>query len=94
MAHKKELREQVVEDMVESLKEKAEIEGVSIEDIRELFEEKRINELDELFRDGGEARCDHFTDIGMEYALEFGEIESEGFDNAFYEVVEKAMEEF
>jgi hypothetical protein len=42
-----------------------------------------VNNLDELFQDGGEARCEHFTDLAWGYALQFGEIDDYKNDNGF-----------
>lgn len=47
--------------------------------------------LDDLFNDGGEVRCINFTDLAIEYALQFGEIESTPFNNAQWSCIESAI---
>lgn len=48
-------------------------------------------ELDDRFGDGGEARCEHFADIGWEYAGQFGVIGSDAFEDAQSEVLSEAL---
>lgn len=86
--------DQVAKEMNESLKEQARQHDVDIEDIRELFEDHKVNNLDELFNDGGDVRCEHFTDLAMEYAFQFGELESDPFMKAQWKAIELAMDTF
>jgi len=64
-----------VSDMVSALEDYAEALGVSLPNAIP----DDVNELDELFQDGGEGRCEHFTDLTWEYASQFGTMED--YDN-------------
>jgi hypothetical protein len=86
--------EETVEEMIISLKYEALDNDVKEEDIRILFADKDINSLDDLFLDGGEIRCEHFSDLAWDYAFQFGTLESEGFSNAHWEALELAMKRF
>lgn len=83
-----------VNEMIDSLKEQAKQHDVSEADIRTLFKDKRINDLDDLFNDGGEVRCEYFGDLAFEYALQFGTFESKGFEEARWKAIELAMKKF
>ena len=70
-------------EMVRSLEQEAEEQNVSLVGLNR----KNFNTfLDDAFNDGGEVRCIKFTDIPIDYALRFGEIESPRFDDARWEV--------
>jgi hypothetical protein len=70
---------QVVENMIESIENYAEKKGISLENnIPE-----NVNDFDELFKDGGEGRCEYFTDLSWDYALPFGELEDYENPNGF-----------
>ena len=47
--------------------------------------------LDDLFADGGEVRCEQFTDLSIEYGLQFGKLESSPFSIATHKCIEKAI---
>jgi hypothetical protein len=47
--------------------------------------------LDTVFHDGGETRCEKFTDLGHEYSLQFGDIDSRTFDVRQGEAIEAAF---
>lgn len=82
---------ETVQDMIKSLKEKAKERGVSLIGM----DEKNFNTfLDELFLDGGEARCIDFIDHADEYALQFGEMESPKFEEARWRVIARALKHF
>lgn len=49
--------------------------------------------LDDTFNDGGEVRCERFCDLAWPYALQFGNIDSEGFDDARAKCHDAAIEE-
>lgn len=81
-------KKEVVKSMVESLTYQAEyhnksLEGLTIENFN-IF-------LDDLFNDGGEIRCEKFGDLAMEYALQFGELESTPFTNKQWDCIEAAI---
>ena len=84
----------VVDEMVESLREAAEREGVDVEDIRDLFSRRDVNGLDDLFNDGGEVRCEHFADLAWDYAGDFGDMDSSEFSDAQGSAIEEAMRQF
>lgn len=86
--------DEIVEQMIKSLKEKAEQHDVNIEDIRKLFEDHKVNGLDDIFDDGGVVRCEYFTDFALDYSLQFGEIDTDPFWKAQWEAIRKAMDEF
>ena len=52
-----------------------------------------LHDLDKLFGDGGEARCEHFCDVAWEYALQFGEFAGTEFENAQSRCVSRAWKE-
>lgn len=80
--------ERTVDKMVQSLIDEAEYAGVDLSDVD-------INNfnylLDELFNDGGEVRCKKFTDIAIEYALGFGELETWPFMDAQWKCIDEAI---
>lgn len=49
--------------------------------------------LDDLFKDGGEVRCEKFADLAFDYSLQFGELETTLFDRAQWECIVDAIEE-
>ena len=49
--------------------------------------------LDDLFEDGGEARCERFCDLAWPYSLQFGKLESTEFEAAQWSCIEAAIEE-
>lgn len=59
---------QSVNDMVNGLNAYAEKLNVSL--VNRIPED--VNKLDDVFNDGGEGRCEHFTDLSLAYALQFG----------------------
>lgn len=63
----------VINDMVKSLMFHAKYYDKSLDGITE---ENYSDFLDDLFDDGGEIRCEYFTDLAIEYSLQFGELES------------------
>ena len=50
--------------------------------------------LDDLFEDGGEIRCIDFIDHADPYALQFGDFESDQYEEKRWEVIERALEYF
>ena len=87
-------KEKVAKNMNQSLMEQANLHNVSIASIQSLFQNEDLNGLDELFGDGGEVRCVHYTDLAMDYGFQFGKIESERFEKARWECFELAMRTF
>ncbi len=82
-------KEQAAEKMVEALRAEAARQEVDLSTVTA----KNFNsELDKLFGDGGQARCEHFADHGWEYSLQFGKFGSNRFQNAQAEAVEAALE--
>jgi len=47
--------------------------------------------LDNLFKDGGEIRCENFADLAWDYSLQFGELGSDNFDNAQWRCIRSAI---
>ncbi len=90
-SYNEELLNDVAEKMCKSLIEHALVKGVDLDGI----DWNTLNHLDGRFGDGGEARCERFTDLGWEFASEYGTFE-EGPDDewewAQEEVITKALE--
>jgi len=78
----------VARKMVDSLYSEAEDQGV---DLHGLTINNFNTFLDDAFNDGGETRCEHFTDIGWEYSSQFGPLESRGFEEAQWKVLAEAF---
>lgn len=80
---------ETVEAMADSLIETARDRGV---DLSDLTYQNFNTLLDDRFDDGGEARCEQFTDLGWDYAFQFGQMDSDGFDNAHHKCIEAAIQ--
>lgn len=84
-------KSQAVSDMIRNLEEYAKSVGVSLKGNIPAD----VNKLDDLFGDGGEGRCVHFTDWAFEYAGQFGMIGDWRNDNGFeahkWTCIESAM---
>jgi hypothetical protein len=78
-----------IQEMVESLEYQAEKSNVSL---KGLTIDNFNSFLDDLFNDGGFIRCEKFGDLAMEYALQFGEFESDRFTNKQWDCIEKAID--
>ena len=99
------VRESVKEMFFEGQKKKA--ISVMVSNIENKFEEEELelkecdfssvsaflNSLDDVLLDGGIFRCEGFIDIAIPYALNFGRIESEKFEEAQWECIEEAYRE-
>ena len=72
-------KKNAVDDMIYGLEEYAYNENVLLKN--NIPDD--VNNFDDLFKDGGEGRCEHFTDLGWTYALQFGEIEDYDKENGF-----------
>lgn len=73
-------KEKTVKRMVESLLYQAKemsLQGLSLDGWQDF--------LDDKFCDEGQIRCEQFSDLSMEYGLQFGEFESEEFLNACWD---------
>ncbi len=70
-----------VNGMIDALESYAEKLGISLEN--SIPED--VNDFDELFKDGGEGRCEYFTDNSLCYALQFGELEDYGVKGGCHE---------
>lgn len=79
-----------IDEMVESLMYEAERNSVSL---RGMTIDNFNTFLDTAFADGGETRCERFTDLAWEYSLRFGPLESRGFENAQWECIKGAISE-
>lgn len=67
-------KKDAVRDMIAGLEEYAKKRGVSLEG--QIPDD--VNRLDDVFNDGGVGRCEHFTDLALEYAIQFGTLEDYG----------------
>ena len=76
-------------EMAMSLSHKAQEKGVSLDG---LTIDNFNCYLDDAFDDGGEVRCEYFTDLADPYALLFGPLESIEYDAARWECIEAAIE--
>lgn len=57
-----------VSDMVYTLNEYA--EKLNVDLTNQIPED--VNDLDNIFNDGGEGRCEYFTDLAIPYGMQFG----------------------
>ena len=91
-------KEQIIKQMIKSLKKYAEEKGVSIESVRECFKSldtDGLNSLDDLFQDNGEGRFDYFSSFSLDYAREFTDDNtSDLYDEKRWEVELEAMQRF
>jgi hypothetical protein len=78
-------QKETVDKMVQTLLDRANAKGITLPPVND------VNELDDIFNDGGEARCEHFADIAWDYALQFGKFESDKFDAAQWSCIENAI---
>jgi hypothetical protein len=76
------------ERMVDSLIEAAEQAGV---DLSGITEQNFNAELDSRFNDGGEARCERFTDLAWEYSAQHGPLDSAEWDRAQWDAIKAAL---
>ena len=94
MSRTKRIEQQtVVLKMVESLLEAARREDVDMNALAKINTTNFNVLLDDLFNDGGETRCERFCDLGWEYSLQFGHLESAGCEAAQWSCVEAAINE-
>lgn len=84
---------EVVDHMVTALKAEAKRAGINEGDVRKALKED-INYLDDVFGDGGVARVEHFVDLGMDFASEYGSIDSSLFDDVLWDLIEEAIKQF
>lgn len=83
----------VVDRMVIALNAEAKRAGVDEGDVRKALKED-INYLDDVFDDVGVARVEHFVDLGMDFASEYGSIDSSLFDDVLWDLIEEAIDRF
>lgn len=81
-------KQETVNQMVDSLMNQADLHSVSL---KGMTIENFNSFLDDLFSDGGEVRCEKFADLAMEYAFQFGEIESAPFMEKQWSCIESAI---
>lgn len=75
----------IADRMVRNLIDHAKWEEVDITKITD------IHELDDVFRDGGEVRCEQFADIAWEYSNQFGKFGTTAWENAQATAVSAAL---
>lgn len=80
--------------MIFNLENKLNDEGLSLTKLDYRDTGYFLESLDDIFLDGGIFRCENFTDIAIPYALNFGELESNSFEEAIHECVQKVMDYF
>jgi hypothetical protein len=82
---------QAVKDMINGIESYAEKKGISLEN--NIPDD--VNDFDDLFKDGGEERCEAFTDLSWDYALQFGVLEDydnpHGFEDHVWKCINRAM---
>lgn len=76
---------ETVNKMVQSLLDHANQKGIALPPVTD------VNSLDNVFDDGGKARCDFFTIHADFYAVQFGDIASPKFNAAFERVLATAL---
>lgn len=88
----KNLKENVVNKMVLSLKEKAYNDDIDLKVLDYTDASAMLNSIDDEFLDGGETRCENFTDVAWEYSQTKGELGDSNFQNAQWECIELAYQ--
>jgi hypothetical protein len=87
-------KKETVNKMIESLKEKAQENNVDLSQLNYNGSISTIvNSIDNLFKDGGEIRCENFCDIAWEYASQFGEFAGDKFEEKRWECTESAIKQ-
>lgn len=74
--------------MAESLMNEAKEKNV---DLSGLTIDNFSSYLDEQFNDGGEVRCEKFTDLAWEYSINHAEFASDKFDSINWECTKSAI---
>lgn len=80
----------VVRNMVSSLETEFNKKKIILSSLNFNSESEMLNSMDELLLDGGEFRCERFTNLTHEFAFNFGDIESEEFEDAKWKCIELA----
>jgi hypothetical protein len=80
--------DQIVRRMVDSITDEAN----HCDPVVSLKGLKNVNDLDDLFNDrSGQIRCEKFCDVAWEYSLQFGSLESRGFEDAQQRAISAAL---
>lgn len=80
----------IVEKMIGSLIDAARYHNVDLKSLNYNSCGEMLNSIDDLFKDGGEVRCEQFSDISWDYAFQFGELESDAFEDKRWKCIEAA----
>lgn len=80
----------VVKNMVNSVESEFEKRNILLSDLNFNSASDMLNSMDELLLDGGEFRCERFADLTHNFAFNFGEMESEGFEDVKWRCIELA----
>jgi len=87
-------KHETVQNMVDSLIEKAEEIGVDLSELDYSGSYgKTVNSIDDLMDQTGEIRCENFCDLAWEYAGQFGEFAGDKFEGKRWECTEAAVKE-
>lgn len=85
-------KRETVENMVNSLVEKAEDLGANLAGLDYSGSSSNtINSIDDLMDESGEIRCESFCDLAWEYAGQFGEFAGDKFEEKRWECMESAV---
>jgi hypothetical protein len=86
-------KKETIQIMLNAIVEEAERQNVNLSELD--FDKENyqiVDALDDLFGDGGEARCEHFCDLAWKYALQFGEFADDKFEEKIWECIESAID--
>lgn len=88
---KKQLIE-VVKNMINSLESECDKKDLLLSELNFDSASSMLSSMDDILLDGGEFRCERFTDLTHEFAFNFGEMESEEFEEAKWKCIELAYD--
>ena len=80
----------VVKNMINSLESEFKKRNILLSDLDFNSASDMLNSIDDLLLDGGEFRCERFADLTHEFAFNFGEMESEEFEDIKWKCIELA----
>ena len=81
---------ETVKSMVNSLESEFKKRNILLSDLDFDSASDMLNSIDDLLLDGGEFRCERFADLTHNFAFNFGEMESEEFEDVKWKCIELA----
>ena len=79
-----------VKSMIDSLESEFYRNKLKVSDLNFNSASDMLNSIDDILLDGGEFICERFTDLAHEFAFDFGDMESEEFEDAKWKCIELA----